>query len=225
MQFKNHFWFHKEPFIQRFFKEPSLPYLFIIWRTFFHHKEPFVKQNGSSDVKGSLWNNLDKKVLLWHREAPLFLRVYAVTQKWLYFPYRSTVLLRSRKCQCESTTHACSDGNTEKLKRKLMISRFLEKDVEQGNCKGVDRRYFKEIISRQHENMCELSWLFDPRPCDQGGGVHYSLANIKFSMLSGKERNFIWVISMSWKVWEKVSRIWKTYLDFQTFAPFSFLEN
>uniref|UniRef100_A0A672LB78 Kinesin motor domain-containing protein n=1 Tax=Sinocyclocheilus grahami TaxID=75366 RepID=A0A672LB78_SINGR len=31
---------------------------------------------GSSDVKGSLWNHLDKKVLLWHREAPLFLRVY-----------------------------------------------------------------------------------------------------------------------------------------------------
>ncbi len=40
-----------------------------------HHKEPFVKQKGSSDVKGSLWNHLDKKVLLWHREAPLFLRV------------------------------------------------------------------------------------------------------------------------------------------------------
>uniref|UniRef100_A0A673JLE0 Ig-like domain-containing protein n=1 Tax=Sinocyclocheilus rhinocerous TaxID=307959 RepID=A0A673JLE0_9TELE len=57
--------FH-EPFSQRFFKEP----------TFFHHKEPFVKQKGSSDVKGSLWNHLDKKVLLWHREAPLFLRVY-----------------------------------------------------------------------------------------------------------------------------------------------------
>uniref|UniRef100_A0A671LLZ1 Transmembrane protein 132C-like n=1 Tax=Sinocyclocheilus anshuiensis TaxID=1608454 RepID=A0A671LLZ1_9TELE len=28
------------------------------------------------NVKGSLWNHLDKKVLLWHREAPLFLRVY-----------------------------------------------------------------------------------------------------------------------------------------------------
>ncbi len=35
-----------------------------------------MKQKGSSDVKGSLWNHLDKKVLLWHREAPLFLRVY-----------------------------------------------------------------------------------------------------------------------------------------------------
>ncbi len=32
---------------------------------------------GSSDVKGSLWNHLDKKVLLWHHEAPLFLRAYA----------------------------------------------------------------------------------------------------------------------------------------------------
>ncbi len=37
-----------------------------------------MKQKGSSDVKGTLWNYLDKKVLLWHREAeaPLFLRVY-----------------------------------------------------------------------------------------------------------------------------------------------------
>ncbi len=66
----------RKPFSQRFFKDPSLSYLFIIWRTFFHHKEPFVKPKGSSDVKGSLWNHLDKKVLLWHREAPLFLRVY-----------------------------------------------------------------------------------------------------------------------------------------------------
>ncbi len=43
---KNHFWLHKEAFSQRFFKEPSLPYLFIIWRTFFRQKEPFVKQKG-----------------------------------------------------------------------------------------------------------------------------------------------------------------------------------
>ncbi len=35
-----------------------------------------MKQKGSSDVKGSLWNHLDKKVILWHREAPLFLRVH-----------------------------------------------------------------------------------------------------------------------------------------------------
>ncbi len=28
------------------FKEPPLSYLFVIWRTFFHHKEPFVKQKG-----------------------------------------------------------------------------------------------------------------------------------------------------------------------------------
>ncbi len=53
-------------------------HLFIIWRTFFRHKEAFVKQKGSSDIKGSLWKNLDKKVLLWHREAPLFLRVYLI---------------------------------------------------------------------------------------------------------------------------------------------------
>ncbi len=74
MPYKNHFWFHK-PFSQRFFKDPSLSFLFIIWRTFFHHKEPFVKQKGSSDVKGSLWNHLDKNVL---REAPLFLRVHSL---------------------------------------------------------------------------------------------------------------------------------------------------
>ncbi len=74
---QNHFWFHKEPFSQRFFKEPSLSYLFIIWRTFFNHKDTFVKQKGSSDVKGSLWNHLDKKVILWHREA-LFLIIYAI---------------------------------------------------------------------------------------------------------------------------------------------------
>ncbi len=37
---------------------------FIIWRTFFHHTEPFVKQKGSSDVKGFLWNHLDKKIIL-----------------------------------------------------------------------------------------------------------------------------------------------------------------
>ncbi len=58
---KNHFWFHKEPFSQQFFKEPSLSYLCIIWRTFFHHKEPLVKQKGSSGVKGSLGSHLDKK--------------------------------------------------------------------------------------------------------------------------------------------------------------------
>ncbi len=61
----------------------SLFYLFIIWRTFFRHKEPFVKQKGSSDVKGSFWNHLDKKVLLWHHEAPLFLRVHLLT--WVQF--------------------------------------------------------------------------------------------------------------------------------------------
>ncbi len=44
-----------------FLKEPFLSYLFIILSTFFHHKEPFVKQKGSSDVKGSLWNHLEKK--------------------------------------------------------------------------------------------------------------------------------------------------------------------
>ncbi len=35
-----------------------------------------MKQRGSSDVKGSLWNHLDRKALLCHREAPLYLRVH-----------------------------------------------------------------------------------------------------------------------------------------------------
>ncbi len=56
------------------FEEPTLSYLFIICRTIFLHKEPFVEQKGSSDVKWSLWNHLDKKVLLWH-ETPLFILV------------------------------------------------------------------------------------------------------------------------------------------------------
>ncbi len=40
------------------------------------HKEPFVKPKGASDVKGFLWNHLDKKFILWHHEAPLFLRAH-----------------------------------------------------------------------------------------------------------------------------------------------------
>ncbi len=31
-----------------------------------------MQQKGSSDVKGSLWNHLDKRVLLWHRKEPFF---------------------------------------------------------------------------------------------------------------------------------------------------------
>ncbi len=39
------------------------------------------RKDSSDDVKGSLWNHLDKKlVLLWHREAPLFLRVDVLLQ-------------------------------------------------------------------------------------------------------------------------------------------------
>ncbi len=35
-----------------------------------------MKQKGSSDVKGSLWNHLDKKVLLWHRDHLYFYYFY-----------------------------------------------------------------------------------------------------------------------------------------------------
>ncbi len=37
-----------------------------------------------------MWNHLDKKVLLWHREAPLFLRVYLI--------FGWTIPLRAKVC-------------------------------------------------------------------------------------------------------------------------------
>ncbi len=40
---------------------PEKNRLFIIWRTFFQHKEASVNQNSSSDVKGSLGHHLDRK--------------------------------------------------------------------------------------------------------------------------------------------------------------------
>ncbi len=43
-----------------------------------------MKQKGSSDIECSLWNHLDKKVILC--EAPLFLRVY-YSQKLLSYLY------------------------------------------------------------------------------------------------------------------------------------------
>ncbi len=109
----------EEPFLvpkkniqSRFFKEPSLANLSIIWRTF-HYKEPFVKQKGSSDVKGSLWNHLDKKVLLWHREAPLFLRVYLF--RWQYTVIYNIWVIYSRRrlesgiAKFSKYPHRCGD--------------------------------------------------------------------------------------------------------------------
>ncbi len=49
-------------------------------KTFFSHKEAFVKQKGSSDVKGSLWNQLDKKVILWHWSQTPFLEGHISAQ-------------------------------------------------------------------------------------------------------------------------------------------------
>ncbi len=54
---KNHFWFHKEPFSQRFFKEPYFPNLFNNLKNLFSPQRTFM----SSYVKGSLWNHLDRK--------------------------------------------------------------------------------------------------------------------------------------------------------------------
>ncbi len=70
---KNIFGSTKNPSV----KEHLFLTFFIIWRTFFHHKEAFVKQK---DVKSYLWNHLDIKVLLWHHEALLFLRVFFYKQ-------------------------------------------------------------------------------------------------------------------------------------------------
>ncbi len=50
-------------------KEPSLYNL--------KHKESFVKQKGSSDVKVLYGTVETKKVLLRHREAPLFLKEHS----------------------------------------------------------------------------------------------------------------------------------------------------
>lgn len=41
------------------------------------HKEPFEKEKGSLDVTSSLQNHLDKKVFLWHRQAPFCVYIYA----------------------------------------------------------------------------------------------------------------------------------------------------
>ncbi len=64
----------EEPFLvaqrtysQRFFKEPSLSYLFQNLKNLLSPQR--------TDVKGSLWNHLLKKVIPRHREEPLFLRV------------------------------------------------------------------------------------------------------------------------------------------------------
>lgn len=54
-----------------------LPF-YIIWRTFFHNKDPFVKQRFS---KGPLCNLSDKMVLLWNCEEPSFLIVQRKTFK------------------------------------------------------------------------------------------------------------------------------------------------
>ncbi len=55
-----------------------------------------MKQKGSSDVKGSLWNHLDKKVLLWHCEAPLFFKSVCGVNKILTV---KLVLANKRTCE------------------------------------------------------------------------------------------------------------------------------
>ncbi len=48
-----------------YFEEPSFTTKNLLW----NRKVP-------SDVKGSLWNHLDKKVLICYREAPLYIYIY-----------------------------------------------------------------------------------------------------------------------------------------------------
>ncbi len=64
---KNHFLVAQRTYSQRFFKEPSLSYLFKNLKNLLSPQR--------TDVKGSLWNHLLKKVIPRHREEPLFLRV------------------------------------------------------------------------------------------------------------------------------------------------------
>ncbi len=88
-----------------FLKEPSLSYLFIIWRTFFHHKEPFVKQKDSSDVKGSSWNHIDKKM--------------SSMASWSTFIFKSVTF-----CWC-SWKNVCSQLREHCLKMLVKVLRML----------------------------------------------------------------------------------------------------
>ncbi len=61
---KNHFGSTKNHLVKGSLKNY---FCLTFYCTFFRHKEPLVKQKGSLDVKGSLWNLLDKKgFFIWH---------------------------------------------------------------------------------------------------------------------------------------------------------------
>ncbi len=129
---RNHFCFHKEPFIQ----------------SFSHHKEAFVR--GSSDVKGSLWNHLDKKKSLWHREAPLFLRVkqYNSLNTLTCLPI---VTLRSVKAAVDSFTFSNTDTRLSTLDLLIIsYSTFIK-----GLCVHHWLLKLKPLISL-------LNWLLKP---------------------------------------------------------------
>ncbi len=69
----HHYWFLELIQLQTVNKERNISFLpFYNLKDLIRHKEAFVKQKSSSDVKASLWNHLEKKVLLWHREASFF---------------------------------------------------------------------------------------------------------------------------------------------------------
>ncbi len=56
-----------------------------------------MKQKGSSNVKGPLWNHLDKKVLLWHcLWQPLFLRVYSIKVPVAYMFFQAKVRKKTK---------------------------------------------------------------------------------------------------------------------------------
>jgi len=56
MPLKDHFWFPKEPFSEKFLKEPfclGVKNILIFKITFLHYKEPFLQWKDSMDVTGS----------------------------------------------------------------------------------------------------------------------------------------------------------------------------
>ncbi len=83
-----------------------------------------MKQKGSSDVKGSLWNHSDKKVLLWHREAPLFLRVYICMYMCVY-------ISKTLPTTNSAFTFSLGLSSCNKVNGSLLLQRqILEKHIK-----------------------------------------------------------------------------------------------
>ncbi len=79
---KNHFWFHKEPFSQGTLKNHSFLPFYNLKNLLSHQITVCENRKVLLMLKVALWHHLDKKVLLWHREAPVFIR--AIIYLWLW---------------------------------------------------------------------------------------------------------------------------------------------